>query len=215
MRLNNNQQAFFALVRAGLWEQDARLLPFDKFDFKEICRLAEEPSVTGLVAAGLEHVNDVKLPKVDVLQLVGQALQLEQQNQAMNRFIGVFLDKLKEAGVEAALIKGQGVAQCYERPMWRASGDVDLLLNNENYEKGKRFLDGISETASKEYSFNKEYQTTISGWTVELHGSLRCGLSAALNREVDAVQRDIVTIIIYAIGIVEEGRYHCRTRMKM
>lgn len=191
MGLNNNQQAFFALVKAGLWEQEARLLPFDKIDFMEICRLAEEQSVTGLVAAGLEHVSDVKLSKVEVLQLVGQALQLEQQNQAMNRFIGVILDKLKEAGVEAVLIKGQGVAQCYERPMWRASGDVDLLLNNENYEKGKLFLDGITKTASKEYSFNKEYQTTIDGWCVELHGSLRCGLSAALNREVDDVQREV------------------------
>lgn len=191
MRLDNNQRAFFALVKAGLWERDVQLSQFGKIDFQDVYRLAEEQSVVGLVAAGLEHTTDIKVPKVNVLQFIGSALQLEQHNQAMNCFIGVILDKFKDAGVEAVLIKGQGVAQCYERPMWRAPGDVDLLLNNDNYERGKVFLDSISEKPPKEYSFNKEYQTTISGWTLELHGSLRCGLSAALNRGVDAIQYDI------------------------
>ena len=75
--------------------------------------------------------------------------------------------------------------------LWRASGDVDLLLNEENYEKGIAFLERGSESSSKEYDFNKEYSTTIDGWSFELHGSLRCGLSAALNRGVDAIQEDI------------------------
>lgn len=191
MRLDNNQQAFFALVQAGLWEQDVRLAPFEKIDFNKIYRLAEEQSVVGLVAAGLEHVVDIKALKETVLQFVGTTLQLEQQNIAMNKFIVVVLDKMKVAGIDSVLIKGQGVAQCYERPQWRAPGDVDLLLNDENYEKGKALLDGISETKPKEYGFNKEYQATIGGWCLELHGSLRCGLSASLNKGVDEIRDDI------------------------
>lgn len=191
MRLDNNQQAFFALVKAGLWEQDARLLQFEKIDFQEVYRLAEEQSVVGLVAAGLEHVVDMKAPQATVLQFVGTTLQLEKQNTAINKFIGRVLNKTKEAGIDSVLIKGQGVAQCYERPQWRTPGDVDLLLNDENYERGKVFLDNISETKPKEYDFNKEYQATIGGWCLELHGSLRCGLSAALNRGVDEIRDDI------------------------
>lgn len=191
MGSHNNQQAFFALMRAGLWEQDVMLEQFEKTDFDEIYRLSEEQSVVGLVAAGLEHVQDIKAPQQVVLQFVGTALQLEQQNTAMNKFICVLLDKLKGAEIDAVLIKGQGVAQCYERPQWRAPGDVDLLLNDENYEKGKELLNNLSEIHPKEYDFNKEYQTTIGGWCVELHGSLRCGLSAALNRGVDEIRDDI------------------------
>lgn len=191
MGSHNNQQAFLALMRAGLWEQDVQLSPFEKIDFCEVYRLSEEQSVVGLVAAGLEHVVDIKAPQEVTLQFVGTTLQLEQQNTAMNKFIEIVLDKTKEAGIDAVLIKGQGVAQCYERPQWRAPGDIDLLLNNDNYEKGKEFLDKISETKPKEYDFNKEYQTTIGGWCVELHGSLRCGLSAALNRGVDEIRDDI------------------------
>lgn len=191
MKLDNNQQAFFELVRVGLWEKEVRLAQFEKINYQEVFRLAEEQSVIGLIAAGLDHVVDVKAPQEIVLQFVGTALQIEQQNIAMNKFLGELLEKLNKAAVDYVLIKGQGVAQCYERPLWRCSGDVDLLLNEENYEKGKLFIDSVSEAESKEYDFNKEFNTTIDGWCVELHGSLRCGLSAALNRGVDAIQYDI------------------------
>lgn len=191
MLADNNTQAFFALVKAGLWEEEARLSQYHNIDFSAIMQLAEEQSVVGLVTAGLEHVKDIKIPQEWLLQYIGATLQIEQQNQAMNKFIGVMMDKLKAAGVEGVLIKGQGVAQCYEKPLWRSAGDVDLLLNEVNYEKGKAYLKGISWTAPEEYSFNKEYITTVGGWCLELHGSLRCGLSAALNREVDAIQQEI------------------------
>lgn len=109
----------------------------------------------------------------------------------MNVYVAELVELLRKNDVYAILVKGQGVAQCYERPLWRASGDVDLLLNEENYEKGIVLLDKLSETEPKEYSFNKEYNTTVDGWCIELHGSLRCGLSAALNKEVDDIQKEI------------------------
>lgn len=49
----NNQKAFLALVRSGLWEAEAQILPFGKVDYKEVARFAEEQSVVGLVTAGL------------------------------------------------------------------------------------------------------------------------------------------------------------------
>jgi len=105
-----NQEAFYALVRAGLWEKDVQLSQFEKIDLSEINRLVEEQSVVGLVAAGLDHVVDVKYPKEDVLQLVGQALQLEQQNLAMNGFISKLVDKMRTVKIYALLVKGQGIA---------------------------------------------------------------------------------------------------------
>ena len=66
---NSNQQAFFELVRAGLWEKEARLSQYKDIDFSQLLRLAETQAVVGLVAAGIEHVVDVKIPKEDVLQM--------------------------------------------------------------------------------------------------------------------------------------------------
>ena len=188
--LDNNSQAFLALVRAGLWGTDARLLQFNDIDYSRVLSLAEEQSVVGLVAAGIEHVTDIKVPKEDVLQFVGQALQLEQQNQAMNYFIGVMVDKMRRAGIYTLLLKGQGIARCYEKPLWRACGDVDFFLSDENYEKAKTFLTPLASNVEGEYKREKHLGMTIDPWVVELHGRLYSGLSLKVEKELDRVFQD-------------------------
>ena len=91
MKLDKNQQAFLELVRAGLWEKEARLALYGEIDFSAVLDLAEEQSVVGLLAAGFEHVVDGRPAKKDVLQFIGRTVQLGQRNQAMNYFIGVCL----------------------------------------------------------------------------------------------------------------------------
>ena len=187
--MNNNFEAFFALVRAGLWEKEVRLLQFEQIAFNEIYRLAEEQSVIGLVAAGLEHVIDIKAPQGIVLQFVGTALQLEQHNTAMNKFIGEMLDKMKGACDESVLIKGQGVAQCYKRPLWRSAGDVDLLLDKDDYERAKSFLTPLgTEQSIKEKDVTLEYCLSIGQWAVELHGTLNCRLSKTMDNFLAIIQ---------------------------
>ncbi len=200
--LNNNQQAFFELLRAGLWNEEARLSKFGAINLKEICRIAEEQSVVGLLAAGLEHVTDVKLPKEEVLLVVGQTLQLEQRNKAMNAFVAELISRLRDASINALLVKGQGIAQCYEKPLWRACGDVDLLLNADDYEKAKKLLLPMATDVETEYTHFKHVGMTIpdsfgtsdkgraDGWVVELHGTLHSRLSKRVDRQIDAVQED-------------------------
>ena len=43
-------------------------MPYGEVDYAEVMRLAQEQAVVGLVAAGLEHVTDVKVPQVWALQ---------------------------------------------------------------------------------------------------------------------------------------------------
>ena len=201
--LNNNQRTFFELLRAGLWNKEARLSVFGAINLKEICRIAEEQSVVGLVAAGLEHVTDVKLPKEEVLLVVGQTLQLEQRNMAMNDFVAELIGRLRDADIYALLVKGQGIAQCYEKPLWRACGDVDLLLTADDYEKAKKLLMPLATDVETEYTHFKHVGMTIpdtfgtsdkgraSGWVVELHGTLHSRLSKRVDKLIDEVQKDV------------------------
>lgn len=187
----NNQEAFLALVRAGLWEKDVELQQYGTTDFDEIMRLAEEQNVIGLVTAGLEHVKDVKVPQEVLLQFIGQTLQLEQQNKAMNDFIAKLIERMRKADIYVILVKGQGIAQCYEKPLWRASGDVDLLLSDSNYHKAKDFLLPLASGYKPDERYSKHLGMNIDQWYVEIHGTLRTGLSSRIDREVDDVQRDV------------------------
>ena len=187
---SNNEEAFFALLRAGLWGNEVQLLPLGKVDYEEIMRLAEEQSVVGLVTAGLEHVSDEKVPQEWLLQFIGQTLQIEQRNKEMNAFIADLISKMRSRGIYLILVKGQGVAQCYEKPEWRSSGDVDLFLSDDNYEKAKAFLTPVASSVEGEYEREKHLGMTINPWVVELHGRLYCGLSSRIEKEIDRVYQD-------------------------
>lgn len=188
---NNNQQAFFALVRAGLWSDGNPDIRIDETtDWQEVYRLSTEQSVLGLVLAGLEQ-SVVKPPKELLLQWIGEVQILEQRNKAMNHFIADLIAKMREADIYTLLVKGQGIAQCYERPQWRTSGDVDLLLSVENFEKAKSLLLPLSSGNKPECNYSKELGYYIDSWSVELHGTQRTGLFSRVDAEIDAVQRDL------------------------
>lgn len=178
---------FFALIKAGLWEKECRLSQYGEVDWPTVFQLASEQSVLGLVMAGVEHL-EVRLPKPVLIQWVGKTRMMEKRNQAMNSFIGVMVERMRAVGIEALLVKGQGVAQCYERPLWRSSGDVDFLLDATNYEKAKTFLIPLASSVEKESG--SHLGLTIDSWVVELHGAQHTGLSAQIDQVIDEVQKD-------------------------
>jgi hypothetical protein len=178
-------------VKAGLWEKEVQLLPYGEIDYSSIYNMAERQGVVGLVAAGLEHVTDVKIPQVAALTFAGSTIQMEQRNKAMNQFIAELVEKMRAADIYTLLVKGQGVAQCYERPLWRPSGDVDLLLSDENYKKAKELLLPLSSSNKNEERYSQHLGMSIGQWYVEIHGSLRTGLSAKVDKEVDAAQESV------------------------
>lgn len=195
MKSEKNKEVFWSLLRAGLWEQNLEFRQYGDTDFAEVLRLAGEQSVVGLVAAGIERfkleVPEFKIPQEWVLKFVGHTLQIEQRNRTMNDFLARLILLLRKNGVYALLVKGQGIAQCYERPLWRTAGDIDLLLSESNYEKAKNVLQPLASSVETEYTHFKHQGMTIDGWVVELHGTMQSRLSRRVDKELDRVQQDV------------------------
>ncbi len=186
--------AFLALVKAGLWESEAQLASFGEIDYEMIFRLAEEQSVVGLVTAGVEHIKDVIIPQRVALKFAGETLRVERQNQEMNAFIRELLEKFREHYIYSLLVKGQGVAQCYNRPLWRSCGDVDLLLTEEGFVKARELLKPLAKGGfHPDNDVARNIEATLSAWSVELHANQFCGLS----KRIDDVIREVQNCIFY------------------
>lgn len=190
-----NINIFFTLVRIGLWADvetsDLGIQGFtESVDWEGVYQLAEEQSVIGVVLAGIEHSN-VKPPKELLLQWIGEVQILEQQNKSMNQFIGDLIKKMRTADIYTLLVKGQGLAQCYDQPLWRACGDVDLLLSDTNYNKAKLFLAPKSTSTISELKKEKHIAYIIDGWCVELHGNLPSRLFKSIDRVIVELERGI------------------------
>lgn len=181
MRLDKSHKIFFELLKAGLWGglrpvQEFKSLKVQDFvDWEKVYQLAQEQSLQGIVLEGVEELRakniELNVLKALLLQWIGEVQVIEQRNKEMNVFLASLLEKLKAAQIKALLVKGQGIAQCYERPYWRVSGDIDFLLDKENYERGKKFLSGIAQDVHKENDFDEHFSVILDGWDVELHGS--------------------------------------------
>ena len=192
MRKDNTTEAFFALIRAGLWEKDVCLSSYGNIDYQRLLLLAEEQTVEGIISAGIEHVQDLKIPQDVALQFVGAALQIEQRNITMNFFIESLVRKMREADIYTLLVKGQGIAQCYERPLWRTSGDIDFLLSND-YTKANDFLKPLSDAMQEELEDEKHVSYSIKNWEVELHGTMRTSILKRVDKGIDNIQKAIFT----------------------
>ena len=67
---------------------------------------------------------------------------------------------------------------------------MDLLFSEDDFLKGKDYLVQFASFSKLENEYKKDFVTKISGWMVELHGSLRCGFSSRIDRELDKMYHD-------------------------
>ncbi len=195
-----NKDAFFALLRVGLWGKADTNLTVDLIlnegvNWDKVYQLAQEQSVQGSVVQGLEERRaknlELRVPQTLLLQWIGEVQMIEQQNKDMNAFVAELIENLKESDVYAILVKGQGVAQCYEKPFWRCSGDVDLLLSNDNYQKAKSTLIPIADEVANENTTTKHQALVMNGFDVELHGKMPFTLSMRVEHGIDDVLEDL------------------------
>ena len=195
--MSNTEKAFLELVRAGLWEdlkfkdESLKFKDFGSADWDALLLLAREQSVVGLLAAGLEHVKDVQVPHGWAFQVVRKALSLEQKNRNKNVFVNELTGELEGEGIRAVMVKGQGLAQCYKRPLWRASGDIDLYLDEDDFQKAKAFFRPRVNKFDPDNDYTRHINMTYKGWVVEIHANQHSRLSARTDRVLDEVHRDI------------------------
>jgi len=186
------------LVRAGLFpvhdEGNSDIRIDGTTDWNYIYQLAQEQSVQGIVLCGIEELRakglELSVPKVLLLQWIGEVQMIEHRNNEMNVFIAELIEKLRKNDIYALLVKGQGIAQYYEKPLLRCSGDADLFLSDENYQKAKELLLPLGKITEPEEVAKKHFAMDIDGWAVELHGTLKSGLSSRVDKVLDRLQED-------------------------
>lgn len=174
--MTNHQIVFLQLIKVGLWGE--RHLPSlietvrkGGFDWEQVMELAQEQTSVGIVVDALIRLpQELKPSKVVYFNAVAMVSDIEKENKKMNEFAPVLMSKLKGKGIEALLLKGQGVAQCYPYPLHRQSGDIDLLIpDGEQFLRACQLMKLISQSWDwDEKSQHAEFDAM--GFVIELHG---------------------------------------------
>ena len=163
---------FLTLLRSGLWNQpvtDFEGFPLSANQWKDLYHKALSHTVEGLLYQGVITLPDHFLPpRAMILSWTVRMEQIEQRNLWMDKQVNDQLDFFANHGLHPLLLKGQGVARCYEKPNVRLPGDIDWFFQNkQDYNLARMMLakQGISIASVPGFS-------TYAIWNnaeVELH----------------------------------------------
>ena len=99
-------------------------------------RMAREQALVGVCFAGVKKLERseqlVNLPSSLKMQWLATAIQIQRQNEVVDRCCSELSDRLQESGYDCCLLKGQGLARLYEHVSGlgslRQSGDIDMWI---------------------------------------------------------------------------------------
>lgn len=188
-----NQDPFFTLLRAGLWEQEVSLAAYGAVDYDALFERAREQAVVGLITAGLERVTEGPPTAEEMRPFREEVLDLEACNADMNAIVAWLVERLTEEQVHTVLMRGPGVAQYYARPLWRAVGDIDLLLDEDDYERARTLLSPLAQSMGPEGKSTLHQGLEFDTWDLELHGTLRTRLFPRIDYVMDALHFEILS----------------------
>ncbi len=163
-KLDDGAAAYLALLRYALWGGAFPALPED---LSAIQALAARQSTRGLIFDALLRGN-VPLSREEAARMQHFLLQGYASNGQLDSIIQRIFPALRQAGIPAVLIKGQGVARNYPDPRLRENGDIDIYIGPKRVEDAVRTLTPFAESVDEE-AFGKHWQLYIDGREIELH----------------------------------------------
>lgn len=95
-------------------------------DWSALIAFAEKQALTGIC---LPEERPKNLDQALALQWIGQVQQIEQRNKVLNARIEQLFGMLEDVGFNCCLLKGQGNAAMYSKPLRRCPGDIDVWVD--------------------------------------------------------------------------------------
>ena len=87
-------------------------------EWQQIYEIAAKQSLVGVVLSGIEVIRaknvELSVPKIQLLQWIGEVQMIEQQNKKLNEAAEHLTRIFKSGGLRSCVLKGQGVARLYD-----------------------------------------------------------------------------------------------------
>lgn len=172
----NMHELFFELIRVAIGTQDTLShLPSER-EWGKLYRLSEMQSLVGICFYGLRRLGGdadggftkIGMGKEQYFNWMGMAWQIQERNDLVNHQCVELQKRLMIDGMESTILKGQGVAQLYCKPLrgLRQSGDIDIYVDCGM----KKAVDYVQRIAPTNEVNHKHVQMHVfKGTEVEMH----------------------------------------------
>lgn len=159
---------FFELIKVALGnKKELAKIPSAK-EWHSIYEESEKQAIAGIVFDGVQKLPKEQWPPQDLLfEWIGLSEQIRQRNKVVDNQTSEIWCQLKKDGLDAAILKGQGVATLYgELGPFRQSGDIDIWVKG-GYQKVCEYVQRTRPT--DDVAYHRFHYDFFEDMEVELH----------------------------------------------
>ena len=175
-------EPFFYVLKAGLWgEEPTSSLTLSQSDWAKILDRGRAHSVLALIADGSNLLpRDNKPSLLQIAELVNAEQVAEKGNKQVNAVLEQMSAFWQKEGVDAVLLKGQGLAGIYPNPLHRTPGDIDWYFpGNENFRRALALVQ--AKGLCPRIDGDGDYHYSVNGVIIE-HHKRWCDISSPLKQ---------------------------------
>ena len=158
----------FELIRVAFGYQDRISRVLTAEEWLKVHQVAMKQSVVGICVEGMSKLPKEQKPPMELfMQWIGTVSQIQQQNEKLDKQTAKIWKQLKDDGLDAAILKGQGIATEYGvLSSLRQSGDIDIWVKG-GYQK---VCDYVQKTIpSDDLAYHRFHYHFFEDTEVELH----------------------------------------------
>lgn len=159
---------FFELIQLSLGARDCLSRNPSVEEWKMIYENAYRQSLLGISFSAVTKLPECQRPQGDLFfQWLSMAVEIQNRNKHVDEQTAQIWHQLKTAGLETAVLKGQGIATLYgELSGLRQSGDIDIWVKG-GYQK---VCDYVQEThPTDDLAYHRFHYDAFEDTEVELH----------------------------------------------
>ena len=127
--MKNIRNKFFQLMRLAIGTS-SEIPDVKPEEWAAIYEMAKKQSLLGIAFDGIEKMgNAVRMDSDLLMTWIGRCKQIERRNLQLNEAVMKVSEYFKKNGFEACILKGQGNALMYPKPLHRTPGDIDVWVS--------------------------------------------------------------------------------------
>lgn len=162
------EQLFFELLQISLENREKFSENPSAKDWAALYEMAEWQAVVGVFFKGIERLPAIQMPPVAIkLRWIGLLHVITVRSRLLDKQTAVIWQQLKDAGLDAVVLKGQGIACEYgELATFRQCGDIDIWVKG-GYQKVCDFVQRTAPT--EDFTYHRFHYDKFTDTEVELH----------------------------------------------
>lgn len=123
------EQAFFKLLRLATGASSDNVVELDEEGWKAVFDMSQKQTLIAVALDGVEKLPAGKRPPAAVLMpWIALVQQIEAANRRLNTLAVKVCERFRKDGMGSVVLKGQGNALLYPKPLHRMAGDIDLWV---------------------------------------------------------------------------------------